>query len=127
MISHGLYMLKTLKSLSKPIEDSKVLKATWGLKPFKAPSLDGLHPVFFQKCWDVLGQSTLNFVRKVFQDQMLPQGINERLIYLIPKGTNPEIIGQFLPISLCNTSYKLVRKILVNWIRPFIDDLVSPC
>lgn len=58
-----------------------------------------------------------------FRERKLPDRINETLISPIP---NPETIAQFRPISLCNTSYLFVTKILVNRIRPFPDGFNSP-
>lgn len=73
----------------------------------------------------MVGNSTKEFVEKVFRDLEIPSGVNDTLISFILKCHNPESIGQFRPISLCNTSYKLITKILVNRLRPFFDDLVS--
>lgn len=38
----------------------------------------------------------------------------------------PETLGNYRPISLCNTVYKLVTKIIVARLRPHLDKLVSP-
>lgn len=45
---------------------------------------------------------------------------------LIPKVASPEHIKQFRPISLCTVTYKLVTKVLVNRLRPFLRDLIAP-
>ncbi|XP_056690403.1 uncharacterized protein [Spinacia oleracea] len=55
-----------------------------------------------------------------------PQSINDTTICIIPKTALPETIKQFRPISLCNASYKIVSKILVNRIRPLLKDIISP-
>jgi hypothetical protein len=52
--------------------------------------------------------------------------LNKTLISLIPKCLGPETLTQFRPISLCNTVYKIVTKIIVCKIRPIIGNLVSP-
>lgn len=38
----------------------------------------------------------------------------------------PEILSQFRPKSLCNVTTKLISKIIVNCLRPFLKDIVSP-
>lgn len=49
--------------------------------------------------------------------------VNHTDICLIPKVEKPEFVTQFRPISLCNSIYKFVTKMIVNSI---ISDIVSP-
>ena len=42
------------------------------------------------------------------------------------KKKDPETIGNFRPISLCNSVYKIVTKIIVARVRPLLDNLISP-
>jgi len=52
--------------------------------------------------------------------------INHTFLALIPKRDNPTETQHFRPISLCNTVYKTISKILVNRLRPLLDKIVSP-
>uniref|UniRef100_A0A2N9F8F6 RNase H type-1 domain-containing protein n=1 Tax=Fagus sylvatica TaxID=28930 RepID=A0A2N9F8F6_FAGSY len=65
-------------------------------------------------------------VSHTFQSGKMPEYLNSTLIALIPKCRGLETIGQYRPISLCNTIYKVVTKIIVNRVRPLLDKLVSP-
>ena len=56
----------------------------------------------------------------------VPEYLNKTLITLIPKKRNPETLNNYRPISLCNTIYKMVTKIIVARIRPLLPDLISP-
>jgi hypothetical protein len=58
--------------------------------PLKAPGPDGLK------------EDIVRAVQKFFRDGIMPPGINDTAIVLIPKGDNPEELKDFLPISLCN-------------------------
>ena len=49
------------------------------------------------------------------------------MIVLIPKNTAPTNVNHFCPISLCNTIYKAIAKILVNRLCPLLEKLISPC
>jgi hypothetical protein len=53
--------------------------------------------------------------------------VNNTLIVLIPKVSNPTSFNQFRPISSCNVVYKTISKILVSRIRPLLHKMVSPC
>jgi hypothetical protein len=55
----------------------------------------------------------------------MPEGMNDTVIVLIPKGNSPERLEDYRPISLCNVTYKIISKCLVNRLRPFLDGLIS--
>ncbi|KAK2653131.1 hypothetical protein Ddye_012987 [Dipteronia dyeriana] len=56
----------------------------------------------------------------------VPDGVNQTLISHILKVPNPINMTHFRPISLCNTTYKVVRKFLIQRLRVLLLDLVSP-
>lgn len=58
--------------------------------------------------------------------RVIPEYLNETLICLIPKCQSPESLNNYRPISLCNSIYKVVSKIIVAWVKPFLDKLISP-
>ena len=37
------------------------------------------------------------------------------------------MITQFRPINLCNTLYKLVSKIILRKLKPYIANIINPC
>uniref|UniRef100_A0A2N9FS20 CCHC-type domain-containing protein n=1 Tax=Fagus sylvatica TaxID=28930 RepID=A0A2N9FS20_FAGSY len=109
-----------------PVSPLEIKNALWSFKPFKAPGPDGLHPGFFQQCWHHVGPSVVREVSSIFTRGKMPEFLNSTLISLIPKCLGPEVFGHFRSISLCNTVYKVVTKIIVNRIRPLLGQLVSP-
>uniref|UniRef100_A0A2N9ERH6 CCHC-type domain-containing protein n=1 Tax=Fagus sylvatica TaxID=28930 RepID=A0A2N9ERH6_FAGSY len=113
-------------SLTAHVDANDVRRSLWSLKAFKAPRPDGLHPGFFQKCWPTVGDSVVKEVRQIFSSGRMPEYLNRTLISLIPKCLGPETLSRFRPISLCNTVYKIVTKIIVSRLRPIIGNLVSP-
>ena len=106
--------------------EDEIKAALWSLKAFKAPGLDGLHAGFFQRFWLTMGSSVINEVKKVFVDRRVPDYLNRTHIALIPKIQGLETLGNYRPISLCNTVYKIITKIIVARLRPFLDKLISP-
>ena len=96
------------------------------MKPFKAPRLDGLHAGFFQYFWIDVKNFVCKEVSNVFELRVVPEFLNETFISLILKCPNPESHNNFRPISLYNSIYKVVTKIIVGHLSPFLDKLVSP-
>ncbi len=113
-------------SLTTLVDAKDVKLSLWSLKAFKAPGPDGLHPGFFQKCWSTVGDSVVSEVIQIFTSGRMPEYLNRTLISLITKCLGPETLNHFRPISLCNTVYKIVTKIIVGRLRPIIGNLVSP-
>ena len=106
------------------VTDEGISAGLWGLKPYKAPGLDGLHAGFFQRFWLIVENSVKNEVKSIFSSWTIPEYLNKTLITLIPKCKSPESLSNYRPISLCNTLYKMVTKIIVARILPFLLKLV---
>ena len=60
-------------------------------------------------------------------EKKIPDYLNRTSIVFTLKIQGLETIGNYRPISLCNAVYKIVSKIIVGRIRPFLDQLISPC
>ena len=108
------------------ISDEEIASALWSLKAFKAPGPDGLHVGFFQCFWLLVRESVRKEVKQIFTSQTMSEYLNRTLITLIPKCNTPESFSNYCPISLCNTIYKIVTKVIVARIRPMLSNLVSP-
>ena len=50
---------------------------------------------------------------------------NATHLALIPKENRPSSLSRFRPISLCNTSYKILTKILALHLKPHLHSLIS--
>ncbi|XP_061356470.1 uncharacterized protein LOC133300904 [Gastrolobium bilobum] len=98
----------------------------FSMNGFKAPGPDGLHSIFFQSQWSIVGKSVTTLVQDIFQNPHLIRQLNKSLIFLIPKGDNPDSIKQLCLISLCNVAFKAISKIMANRLRPHMDALIMP-
>lgn len=65
-------------------------------------------------------------VSQAFKRGTFDESLAEILIVLIPKVDQPRYLKEFRPISLCNVVYKVITKVVVQRLRPFLDDLVGP-
>ena len=113
-------------SIGGVASEDEIKVALWSLKAFKVPGLDGLHAGFFHRFWLIVGSSVVSVVKKVFLERKVSNYLNKTHIALIPKIQGSETIANYRPISLCNTVYKIITKIIVAQIRPHLDKLISP-
>ena len=74
----------------------------------------------------ITGKSVVEVIKEVFERGCVPPYLNKTLITLIPKHSRADSLGSFRPISLCNTVYKVISKIIIARLRPFLDSLISP-
>lgn len=88
---------------------------------------DGYHALFFQTNWSSLGSSVTKVIQEIFEQLSVPPSWGITNLVLIPKLAHPEMITQFRPISLCNTIYELVSRIIVQRPKPYMVEIINPC
>ncbi|XP_020412737.1 uncharacterized protein LOC109947231 [Prunus persica] len=115
-----------LAAVSKEVTAKEVQDALFAIGPYKAPGPDGYSAIFFHNCWSLCRKDIEDLVFKCFSSGSVPEYLNSTLVTLVPKIINPQSMLQFRPISLCNTLYKVVSKIIVGRLRPLMCKLVSP-
>lgn len=84
------------------------------MKPLKAPRLDDLHALFYQHQWEIMGESFCKIVWESFDGVLSSPSHNSNMITLFPKTEYPKNLTEFMPISLCSISYKVITKHLAN-------------
>jgi hypothetical protein len=112
--------------LKANISNLEVRTALFAMAPWKAPGPDGFPAGFYQNGWNYMGESLCDFVKSVWNNPTDVSAVNLTDICLIPKVNKPEFVSQFRPISLCNVSYKIITKIVVNRLKEIIPKVVSP-
>ena len=76
--------------LIKSFSDKEIGDALFQIGPLKAPGPDGFPARFFQRNWGDLKEDVIRSVRSFFVDGIMPEGINDTVIVLIPKGKDPQ-------------------------------------
>lgn len=114
-----------VKMLLEPYTLGEVKKALFSMHPNKAPGLDGFPASFFQHLWPNLERPVSKAVLKVFNNEEDITSWNSTLIVLIPKVREPREVKDYRPISLCNTIYKIVSKVLANRIRKVLNSVID--
>lgn len=73
------------KDLLRPFTAKEIHEAVFSMHPDKSPGLDGMNPTFFQNFWPTIGTDVVNACLKCLNDCVLPVGLNDTAIVLIPK------------------------------------------
>lgn len=107
------------------ITEEEVKRVVFSMKVYKAPGPDGFPPAFFQKFWEVVKNELIWATKDLFRTGKMLKRINKTFIALVPKTPTPRNLLDFRPISLCNTVYKVFAKVMVNRIKPFLENIMG--
>lgn len=79
-----------------------------------------IHGVF-----DIMGPDLLSMVEEIRISGKVSVAINSTFIALIPKSSKPPSFEDYIPISLCNLTYKINVKIIAKRIKPILSRCMS--
>lgn len=80
------------QKLSVEVIDDEIKKVMFDMHPQKLLGIDGMHVMFYQKNWEVVGRSICSFVHDAFLDGNIADWVNRPVIVLIPKVEKQERI-----------------------------------
>lgn len=96
------------------------------MHPSKAPGHDGLPAIFFQKYWSCLGEKLTTACFRILYSSGDMGDINDTLLIMVPKVKDPLSVSDFRPISLYMVLYKIISKMIVNRLKNFLPEIISP-
>ena len=96
------------------------------MKNNKSPGLDGYSTEFFKVFWPQLGTFFLNYINYSYNKGILTDSLTQGLITCLPKPGKPRnLIKNWRPISLLNTTYKLLSLCITNRLREILCRVIS--
>ena len=110
--------------LDSRFERDEIIQVVRDLQGDKSPGPDGFNMAFFQKCWRVIESDVMGFF-EVYVHGTFAYSLNATFVTLIPKKQNASSIRDFRPISLVGSVYKILAKVLANWLKRVLAGLVS--
>lgn len=112
-------------SLLEEFTNDEVKTTLFQMHTTKAPSPDGMNPLFFQHYWHIVGSDVSRAVIDCLNSRTMLRSTNLTHITLVPKRKNPDSMSHFWPISLCNVVFKIISKVLANIMGMIIFDCQS--
>ncbi|KAF3778597.1 LINE-1 retrotransposable element ORF2 protein [Nymphaea thermarum] len=109
----------------RPIMREEIVMAVKSLDKDSAAGPDGFPNYFYKDCWSIIGDDVVVAVQDFFIKAKLVGSVNHTMICLIAKKQNAIRVEEYRPISLCNTIYKIIAKIIVIRMRGVIMRLNS--
>jgi len=112
-------------AITKPLSMEELKNAVWDCDSYKCPRADGVNFGFIKEFWLDMKEDLMYFVTDFHRNGKLLKGINNTFITLIPKKDSPQSVNDFRPISLVGSLYKVLAKLLANWLRSVIGSVIS--
>lgn len=119
-------MIRNLIQIANPPSRQEIRLAFFLHETPESSGPRWLTSYFFQKAWGIIETDLSATIQDWYRKEKIPENLCRALICLIPKQSSPDTIKQYRPISLCNTIYKLITKILVNRVKTLIPEWISP-
>ena len=113
------------ENLEVPFSEEEIHFALMEMRGDKAPGPDGFTMAFWQDCWDVVKEEVMDLFKEFFEYGSFAKSLNTTFLVLIPKKGGADDLGDFRPISLLGSLYKLLAKVLANRLKKVLDRVVS--
>ncbi|CAN1334272.1 LINE-1 retrotransposable element ORF2 protein [Linum perenne] len=114
------------QALLAPVLPSEIKDATFSIGSTQAPGPDGFTGLFFQRYWEVVGNTVIDAVQDFFHKSKMLRTLNHTWITLIPKVSDANTMRQLRPIGLCTVPYKIISKILTSRLGNVLPDIIHP-
>lgn len=101
---------------------SLLLLNNW--EPLKPQAQTVFQVFFYLRFWSTMKEEVIGTAKDMYHNLSNLQDLNQTHI-AFPKVAAPDQANQFRPISLCNSSYKILSKILANCLKSILPLIIS--
>ena len=110
--------------LNKFISSIEIEEAIKGMKNEKSPGDDGIPKEFYHKFFHLLKDELTELYNNIKFEKIMPDSHKNATVKLLFKKGDHRSLKNWRPISLLNTDYKILSKILTNRISNVLDKIV---
>jgi hypothetical protein len=111
-------------NLTKEVTQQEIKEALDQMNPDKALGPNGFTARFYQQSWYIINSDLTKMIQKSQTCNKLGGVTNSTFLVLISKEKGAISFDRFRPISLCNTSYKILTKIIANRIKKILPIII---
>ena len=111
--------------LECPFGEEEVAGVVFGFNGDKAPGPDGFSMGFFQFCWGIIQLDVMAVLNYFHGLCSFEKSLNATFVSLIPKKTDALEVKDFRSISLVGGTYKILAKLLANWLKVVLPKIIS--
>jgi hypothetical protein len=105
-------------ALDQPITLEEIQHAIKRGKLHKAPGYDGICLEFLKNTWETIKEDLLDLVNEMYHEELITDQQKYGIMVCIPKSPHPTRIEDYRPLTILNTDFKLVTRIIANCLRP---------
>ena len=92
----------------------------------KTPGEDGISVDFYKVFWSRIKVLFMSMINENFERKMLHESARKGILNLIPKpNKDSRCIKNLRPITLLNTDYKIIEKVIANKMIPSLEDIIN--
>ena len=114
-----------METLGDFITTKEIKTALNQMQSNKSPDSDGIPNEFYKTFWPELKEELCEMLNNIYIKQSLSQTQKQAIIKLLYKKGDPRELKNWRPISLLNTDYKILSKIMANRLKPKMEILIG--
>ena len=80
---------------------------------------------FYKACWEIVKIEVCEVVEDSRHSSSILKSLNSTFLAFIPKDEETNTPLKFRPIVLWNVLYKIISKVIANWMKPILPGIVS--
>ena len=108
-----------------PLTENECYKAILSMPNNKAPGCDGLTSEFYKFFWPDIKTLLIGSLNEGYYTGELSESQKQSILTLIFKKGNRKLLDNWRPISLLNTDYKIIARVLSQRLQKVIYKIVS--